>query len=114
MHFPELDTYGTPTSKLPNCPRCEEDELGVIHAKYLLCYVCGYDQHDDGSYGHNDLIMDDPGHGNVYCHLCDWQVSCSTMEQIEYRLGQHLWEAHGKRLLYRSCLSDGVIKEVPQ
>ena len=37
-----LDEYGTPTEKLPNCPRCDEDELGVIHERLILCYSCGW------------------------------------------------------------------------
>ncbi len=42
MEFPELDEWGTPVEKLPNCPRCGEDELGVIHAGLVLCYACGW------------------------------------------------------------------------
>lgn len=38
----DLDEFDTPKRKLPNCPRCDEDELGVIHADYLLCYRCGW------------------------------------------------------------------------
>ena len=36
----ELDEHDTPTEKLPNCPRCDEDELGVIHAGHAFCYAC--------------------------------------------------------------------------
>lgn len=42
MEFPELDEWDTPTEKLPNCPQCGEDELGVIHKHLLLCYACGW------------------------------------------------------------------------
>lgn len=38
----DLDEHDTPKQKLPNCPRCDEDELGVIHADLLLCYRCGW------------------------------------------------------------------------
>jgi len=38
--FPELDEYNTPKEKLPNCPNCGEDELGVIHERYMMCYAC--------------------------------------------------------------------------
>jgi ribosomal protein S27AE len=38
----DLDEYDRPTVKLPNCPRCGEDELGVIHADLMLCYLCGW------------------------------------------------------------------------
>jgi ribosomal protein S27AE len=42
MPFPELDEHGTPTAKLPDCPVCGDDELGVIHADLMVCYACGY------------------------------------------------------------------------
>jgi len=38
----DLDENGTPKRKLPNCPNCNEDELGVIHADLVLCYRCGW------------------------------------------------------------------------
>ncbi len=38
----DLDEYDRSKVKLPNCPRCDEDELGVIHADLLLCYCCGW------------------------------------------------------------------------
>ena len=38
----DLDEYGTPKVKLPNCPKCDEDELGVIHENLTLCYRCGW------------------------------------------------------------------------
>ncbi len=38
----DLDEFDTPKRKLPNCPRCDEDELGVIHADLMLCYCCGW------------------------------------------------------------------------
>lgn len=38
----DLDEFGTPKTKLPNCPKCDEDELGVIHAGLALCYRCGW------------------------------------------------------------------------
>lgn len=40
--FPELDEYDRPIEKLPDCPSCEEDELGVINAGTVLCYFCGW------------------------------------------------------------------------
>lgn len=42
MDFPELDEWGRPLAKLPNCPRCGEDELAVIHDQLLLCYACNF------------------------------------------------------------------------
>lgn len=36
----EVDQYGTPVSKLPDCPSCGLDELGLIGER-LLCYACG-------------------------------------------------------------------------
>jgi ribosomal protein S27AE len=38
----DLDEFDRPKVKLPNCPRCDEDELGVIHADLLLCCRCGW------------------------------------------------------------------------
>ena len=40
--FPELDADGRPVAKLPPCPYCAEDELGVIHRGAVLCYRCGW------------------------------------------------------------------------
>lgn len=45
--FPDLDEWGTPTAKLPNCPKCGENELGVIHEGLMLCYFCGWEQWRD-------------------------------------------------------------------
>lgn len=36
----DLDEWGTPKSKLPDCPLCGEDELGVIHGRLVMCYLC--------------------------------------------------------------------------
>ncbi len=30
IELPECDKYGTPKEKMPNCPICKEDELGMI------------------------------------------------------------------------------------
>ena len=38
----DLDEFGSPKQKLPNCPKCDEDELGVIHSNLVLCYRCGW------------------------------------------------------------------------
>ena len=38
----DLDEYDTPKVKLPNCPKCGEDELGVMDADLCLCYRCGW------------------------------------------------------------------------
>lgn len=38
----DLDEHGTPKVKLPNCPKCGQDELGVVHANLMLCYACGW------------------------------------------------------------------------
>ena len=40
--FPQLDADGTPVAKLPPCPNCEDDELGVITDETVLCYKCGW------------------------------------------------------------------------
>lgn len=38
----DLDEFDTPKRKLPNCPRCDEDELGVMHADFCICYACNW------------------------------------------------------------------------
>jgi hypothetical protein len=43
MNFPKLDDWGRPVEKLPDCPRCGEDELGVINPACLFCYACGWE-----------------------------------------------------------------------
>lgn len=40
--FPELDKYDTPVEKLPNCPACDEDKLGVINHDFIICYACSW------------------------------------------------------------------------
>lgn len=47
MQFPTLDENGTPVVKLPDCPFCGRDELGVIHADFLMCYCCGWEMWKD-------------------------------------------------------------------
>ena len=50
--FPTLDEWGTPTVKLPNCPRCDEDELGVINEVRVMCYACNWEAwRDPGKQG---------------------------------------------------------------
>jgi hypothetical protein len=44
--LPAVDEWGTPVSKMPNCPHCGEDELGMMlgqhgdHDGFALCYRC--------------------------------------------------------------------------
>lgn len=45
VELPKSDEYGIPVSKMPNCPKCGEDELGMIHPMYAICYACGTDFH---------------------------------------------------------------------
>ena len=47
--FPEVEQVGiggielyAPKAKLPNCPHCDEDELGLLHKEEILCYACGW------------------------------------------------------------------------
>jgi len=37
-----LDEWGTPQIKLPNCPACDEDELMVPHSNRVMCLRCGW------------------------------------------------------------------------
>lgn len=38
----DLDEFDRPKVKMPDCPKCDEDELGVIHANLVMCYRCGW------------------------------------------------------------------------
>ena len=38
--LPGVDEWGVPLAKMPRCPRCNADELGMIHEDYALCYAC--------------------------------------------------------------------------
>lgn len=43
MKMPEWDYAKLrPKTKMPDCPTCEEDELGMINESYVLCYNCGF------------------------------------------------------------------------
>jgi len=43
LELPEWDeTELKPKSKMPDCPRCGEDELGMLHAELTMCYACGF------------------------------------------------------------------------
>lgn len=52
--------------------------------------------------------------GTVKCNLCCWDKKCTTMEQMEYFLRQHLWLQHGRRLKYRAAKATGIITEIPE
>lgn len=40
--WPELDTgKGCPKEKMPDCPNCGEDELGMLWEDRVICYLCG-------------------------------------------------------------------------
>lgn len=36
-----IDEYGTPKTKMPSCPLCDHDELGLIQPDMAYCYACG-------------------------------------------------------------------------
>ena len=47
MRLPEINTdiyeqyhVATPISKMPNCPCCGDDELGMIQKDEAFCYRC--------------------------------------------------------------------------
>lgn len=40
MQLPQVDEWGRPLTKMPNCPRCFEDELGMMSANGAMCYRC--------------------------------------------------------------------------
>jgi ribosomal protein L37AE/L43A len=42
IEIPEWDEVNKrPASKMPDCPVCAKDELGMISKGYILCYGCG-------------------------------------------------------------------------
>ena len=42
--WPEYDyDKMRPKKKLPDCPKCGEDELGMINTNYIFCYNCTTD-----------------------------------------------------------------------
>lgn len=43
VKLPETDEHGTPREKMPDCPRCGEDELGMLRPSYAFCYACGFE-----------------------------------------------------------------------
>ncbi len=42
VDLPSCDEHGTPVSKMPDCPNCGEDELGMIRPGFAICYLCGW------------------------------------------------------------------------
>lgn len=40
LPLPSVDEWGTPTSKMPNCPHCGDDELGMIFPDQAVCNRC--------------------------------------------------------------------------
>ena len=42
MRLPSTDDWGRPTAPMPKCPQCGDDELGMLHPGYALCYACGW------------------------------------------------------------------------
>lgn len=40
--LPACGRWGAPLERMPHCPRCGEDELGMLRPGYAFCYVCGH------------------------------------------------------------------------
>jgi len=38
--LPKTNKYGTPLEKMPNCPVCGEDELGMMTDRKAFCCYC--------------------------------------------------------------------------
>lgn len=38
--LPDCDRDGVPKQKMPNCPNCGEDELGMVNPGEAFCYRC--------------------------------------------------------------------------
>ena len=46
--LPDCDENGTPLEKMPNCPRCDADELGMLMPGAAFCYFCHLWIRNDG------------------------------------------------------------------
>ena len=38
--LPQCDKWGVPVEKMPNCPNCLQDELGMLKDGIAFCYAC--------------------------------------------------------------------------
>lgn len=42
IKLPECDELGRPKEKMPDCPKCGNDEFGMIAPGEAFCYSCGF------------------------------------------------------------------------
>jgi DNA-directed RNA polymerase subunit RPC12/RpoP len=61
MKLPKCDEWGTPIAKMPNCPVCDEDELGMMQPGSAFCYRCGAEI-ADYNWGQNRPQANDKSH----------------------------------------------------
>lgn len=40
LPLPTCDEWGVPQAKMPNCPHCGDDELGMVQDGFAVCYRC--------------------------------------------------------------------------
>lgn len=75
-NFPDTNSYGVPVSKMPNCPNCGEDELGLLEKDRALCYRCNCVVIKAVSKLH---ILDVP----AICNDCTWQGRVGACEPAD-------------------------------
>lgn len=71
--LPEVDQWGIPKEKMPHCPGCGEDELGLLEPDRAICYRCSASivRYQDGI-----SIID----VEVVCCNCPWMGTVLAME----------------------------------
>lgn len=80
LPLPDVDEFGTPLTKMPNCPHCGEDELGMMSDGHALCYRC--QSHVSRMDGANTRITD----AMVRCNNCRWigrVLACESGDEGE-------------------------------
>lgn len=93
IRLPEVDEWGVPLSKMPDCPQCGEDELGLIETDRAFCYQCNC-----VAVRMENRITEVP----AVCRNCPW---IGTIEQTE--------PGDDGELLCPQCSTEIEIKVLP-
>jgi len=73
VKIPEWDSLEfRPKTKMPNCPNCDEDELGMLSQWYTLCYNCGL-----------EITADRDGYLTIR-HITPKKISCGLEIDTDY------------------------------
>lgn len=74
--LPKCDQSGTPLEKMPNCPNCGEDELGMVQDGRAVCNVCNCTaiRHVPGLH-----LLDVP----AVCNNCPWHGTVHGCEPTD-------------------------------